>query len=386
MPNDKKPIVQIPVDKGDYLEYRISGVFQSQGYLTRRAIPLKQAGNKQDATDIDVLGIIFTAPFQGHRIICDCKNKSKPKPFERVFWAKGLGSFINASEVYVALPKASWDFIQFANQGAVRILTNDLLNNYSKNPMGQYGLADHTHYGDFFDTLRKTVGSNKEAQDCLLRTKQLFLSENPYVSLNEAMDMLSEISNKHLVAYQGDREKEFWKYIICELTVNVAIQVLWICSDTLCFSSDARRNHIRERLTYGEYTPKVLHSILNTAKEMANEIIRSKVPADHLPSQNIVDFGTIDPPDYTEDVIGLVERALSNPDWYIRTPQLLDYLLFEQGLKGKEFSDSAFRSMFRYGWADENLKAARNILSFIRDKIGLNWTTIWPKSEGDNGL
>ncbi|OPG94632.1 hypothetical protein B2I21_30425, partial [Chryseobacterium mucoviscidosis] len=83
-----------------------------------------------------VLGIQFTLPFNVHRIICDCKNKQKSKPYERIFWAKGLGEFTSASEVYVALPKTSAEIINFALTGGVRVLTNDKVNQFSSTPSG----------------------------------------------------------------------------------------------------------------------------------------------------------------------------------------------------------------------------------------------------------
>lgn len=102
--------------RGARLEYFVASVFQGQGYWVRRGVPLKYGISGQDATDIDVLGIRFTQPFQPHLIICDCKDKQRSKPYERIFWAKGLAHFVNASETYVALPKASLDVITFAKQ------------------------------------------------------------------------------------------------------------------------------------------------------------------------------------------------------------------------------------------------------------------------------
>ena len=90
--------------KGTGFEYDVCQLFTEQNYFTRRSIPIRSTIN-QDITDVDVLGIKYTYPFEKKVIICDCKNKVKPKPFERIFWTKGLGEYVGVDDEYIALPK-----------------------------------------------------------------------------------------------------------------------------------------------------------------------------------------------------------------------------------------------------------------------------------------
>lgn len=365
--------------KGFGFEYDVSSMFQSQGYLTRRGVPLSY-GN--DATDIDVLGIVFTNPFQGHKIICDCKNKTRAKPFERVFWAKGLGEFVNASNVFVALNKTQWEIIRFAASGGVKVLTSDSMSEYRKN-QSSYGLADGQFYTHYEQKIKNAAKSSSLLNNIILNTKKLYLHKNPYVAINICMEFLTNIAKGF--QHGGNHSKDHYdalKYLACELTVLVGLQILWISSDILGLPEKARREHISSKLTYGELDPGTARNLINTAKELANEIIKTSVPKAMMPKD--VDFGEIVPPPYTSSLIGLIERALARPNAYLSMPQHLDFLLFEQGIKGRDYTDDEIRNLFGYTLSDEKFKVSRNILSFVRESCGLDWKSMWSKIENSS--
>jgi hypothetical protein len=382
---ENKTKTQSTGQKGFVLEYSVSGMFQSQGFLSRRGIPLLY-GKGFDATDIDVLGIYFTAPFKGHKIICDCKNKKNSKPYERIFWSKGLGQFVEASEVYVSLPRASWDIIKFAGNGGVRVITNEILEGYLAKKTSQYGLADEEYYINFFKTLAQVVKSDKLAEESLALIRTLWLRDDPYVAINIALDTLATAWKQYRLCIGTSFDLSVvWKYLIFELVVIIAVQILWICSDTMGLPPKAREEHITTKLTYGDLDPLHVRSMIGTFKDLANEMVRATVPKQYLPQGQIVDFGQITPPSYTNNLLGLIDRAYIHPEWYLNMPQLLDFLLFEQGLKGKEFDDKEYHHMFNNtSLADERLKAARNILYFVKDACGVDWNILLPKSLGNS--
>ena len=49
--------------KGTGFEYDVCQLFTEQNYFTRRSIPIRSTIN-QDITDVDVLGIKYTYPFE----------------------------------------------------------------------------------------------------------------------------------------------------------------------------------------------------------------------------------------------------------------------------------------------------------------------------------
>lgn len=371
----------IPINKGPNFEYQITNLFQNQGFLTRRAVPLQYGTGRQYATDIDVLGLVFSMPFKNNLIICDVKNKARSNPHERVFWAKGLGDFIKANEVYVALPTSSWEFIKFANRGKVRVLTPDMVEQSLKNTY-KYGLADEVFYSNYFKKIEQTLKADKKIEEIINVIQKLYLKENPYSTLNIVLSILDEeVSKQFKFAKSLSKDTlECWKYICCELTVIFSVQLLLICSDVLGLPKNAREHQVIEKLSYGDMEPAKVMEILNNAEEYANGILKAKIPQSLLPQGKVIEFGRVTPPTYANEIVGLIERAFINPGLYIHLPQLLDFLLFEQGLKGKEFSDLPYREAYKHSLPDEKLKCAKNVFAFLRDRMGINWEVIWPKA------
>ncbi|MDQ0176269.1 hypothetical protein [Bacillus chungangensis] len=370
--------------KGFGFEYTISDMFQSQGYLVRRSVPLQFGTTNQDATDIDVLGIMFTGLFQKHRIVCDCKNKARAKPYERIFWAKGLGEFVNTSNVFVALNKTQSEIIRFAGTGGVKVLTSDIISKYTSSN-SPHGLADASYYEAYEKTLEKISKRNRVINNIFSNFKKLYLNENPYLALNIALAYLEEVSKElQLYTDSNDEFNKALRFLACELTTIVGLQLLCICSDVLSLPENVRREHIINKLTFGEMEPRAVKGIIKNAKDLANEIVKSSVPKSVAPKE--VDFGEITVPPYTDSLIGLVERALLRPQMYLRMPQLLDFLLFEQGFKGKEYTDEEFIKIFGHSMSDERMKASRNVLAFVKSFCGIDWKHIWEKSNNNESI
>lgn len=67
----------------------------------RAYIPRERgAAAAQDLTDLDVLGIGFTPGGQLHTTFADCRSSARGV-MERMFWVKGVSSFVDASDAYM---------------------------------------------------------------------------------------------------------------------------------------------------------------------------------------------------------------------------------------------------------------------------------------------
>jgi len=243
-----------------------------------------------------------------------------------------------------------------------------------------YGLADGQFYAQYEQKIKNAAKVSSLLNNILVNTKKLYLQENPYVAVNICMEFLTNIAKG--LEHRENHSKDHYdalKYLACELTVLVGLHILWICSDVLGLPEKARREHISSKLTYGDLDPGTATNIINTARDLANEIIRTSVPKSMMPKE--VDFGDILPPPYTSSLIGLIERALARPNLYLSMPQHLDFLLFEQGIKGRDYSDDELMGLFGYTLSNEKFKVSRNILSFVRESCGLDWKSMWGKSD-----
>lgn len=360
--------------KGFGFEYLVSGLFQKQGYIARRGIPLQYGNNKTDVTDIDVLGIRFNELFQAQRIICDCKNKVKSKPYERIFWASGLGNFVGANEIFVALPKTQNEIIEFAHSGGVRIITNEFISNYFVETEAK-GLSDFNYFEDIEKQI-ELVGKEKPIQDMLLIAKKQFLNRNPYLGINIALDKLLTISK--WLKYQDTntlQQKITLKYLTCQYTVLVCIHMLGICADVMMLPEDIRKKRIMDKLTYGEMEPKVAKTLIEDSKNLAFEMLKATLASELVPQQ--IDLGEIEPPDYAESLIGLIERAISNPTMYTSLPNIMDFILFERDFKEKQYTESEISGIYGYYHISEKLKATKNVQFFISEYCHIDWKVVF---------
>lgn len=375
------------VHRGQRLEFLVSAVFQGQGYLVRRGIPLRHGVGGEDATDIDVMGVRFTPPFQHHLIICDCKERQRPRAYERVFWAKGVSSFVDASETYVAVPRASLDAIHFARSGQVRLLTQDILqdsyDNLYQEDQKPYGIADQTFFAPLQSRLRSALKDQSEAANILDEVKSFYLERDPYVPLNVTIDRLGIAASKMEALRESAPELfRLWRYLSAELTVVVSLLLLRIASDTIGLSKSARADYISTRLTYGNLPPRKAQEVFETAKILATEVVKSLVPSATQQSFLPFDIGSLEPPSYAHTVVGLVDRITASPSIYNDLPHVVDFLLFGQALQDRGFLEDEYRHAFPGQLQEERLKVARNIFSFVRDVASLDMSVFWPKEDG----
>ncbi len=375
-----------PFKSGNPVEYLVGAVFQGQGYLVRRSVPLRMSSSGRDITDVDLLGIKFTRPYQLHRIICDCKDRQKSRPYERIFWAKGLSSFVDATETYVALPKASWDFVNYARTGQIRVLTQQVLEEDYQRIYGEkgsaHGIVDQVYYEPFYRRLETESRKDAKAGEVLFRSRSLFLTADPYISLNVCLEDLQFAADTlRRSVNRCEPRFELWRYIAADLVVAASFLLICITADTLGLSKPGRDRHILDRLTYGDISPVKAREIFGLAKELALQATTAS-SSEGAGSVRAYDIGDIDAPTYATDVCGLVERAIRSPELYHGLPQVLDFLLFEQAVQDKGFSEEQYRHAFPGSHQQERLKVARNLLSFVRDACGLDLEVFWPKENG----
>ena len=356
--------------KGTGFEYDVCQLFTEQNYFTRRSIPIRSTIN-QDITDVDVLGIKYTYPFEKKVIICDCKNKVKPKPFERIFWTKGLGEYVGVDDEYIALPKIGPDIIEFARKSKVRVISQNELSNYKDK---QIGYADYQYYGKFMQRLEDKNTGDPQVLHYLPILKKEYISDNPYVTLNIALLILNKLSQEN---WSDDGKK----MIFAEGATVVAYALLDICRDVFGMSQELREKYISTKLTYGDSEATYINGLIESVTRYANEMLAEKIPKEYY-NKNLVERMEIPAPHYTKNCIAIIERAYNNPEWYIDMLRNIDFILFEFMLKKQKFDYTLFSEHCKNYLVNEKLKACKNVLFFICSSAAVHLGDIW-KEEND---
>jgi len=359
---------------GSDFEYLVATYFQLQGYLVRKGLLYNE--NHLEITDIDIYAIKFIKPFLSNSIVCDCKDKSRPKPVERIFWAKGIGEFLNADNTFVALPKVPWKIIEFAAKKNIKVLTRDMLENYiNYTTISPYGLADKKFYIPFYKKSFNVVQKNKELKTVIDDIRSLYIRENSYAALNRALILIEKIREKLDILNTNDVLYDTWRYVLFESIVLVSLHITKIASLCSGLGENVREKYILTKLTFGESDPRKTMNILNLALEYA-----SKGPL-FSDSSTLSAKDIILPPKYASTIIGLINWIYKNPETYMLLPNLTDYLLFEQAFKTGSFDAQNFSFIFGDTDTDKKLKAAKNIMILIRDHTKLDLKHMWPKEK-----
>lgn len=342
------------MSKGFSFENKVVEYFRSQGYLAKRGIPLTTE-SKQDATDIDVYGTKFIYPFIETTLICDCKNKAKPRPFERIFWTKGVAEYVRVNNTYVALPKVQTDVNKFAIDINVNLLSNDEINKFE---------GDNFSYGlNKIDDINSNIG----LKSIYSSIKQLYIYRNPYTMLNRCINNIKLISEK--IKTSKEDEIEYYKFILSELVVVLSVSILRVCSKLMSLDKKYREGYLLDKLTYGEMPLDKAKSIIEGSSRLALEVIKRETG---IIKYSLEEFDFIRPPEYSKDLIGLIFRAMENPKYYVELPQNIDYIMFEVFMNNKNLDDEEFKNIFGSENYNEKIKSCKNIIYLINHHCGSN--------------
>lgn len=361
--------------KGPQLEFEVCKMFNHEGYFTRRSIPVKTE-SKQDVTDIDILAINYTYPFKKNKIICDCKNKARSKPYERIFWTIGVGKFVNVSNLFIALPKLNEDIRGFAQKCNVNVISQD---NLSKLKIESKGYADFDFYGEFFEKIEVEAKKYDDIEEYISILKGIYIEDNPYVGINIAISIIkkiSEIGKTNVMI-----SKQLIRYVFCEAVVSIAYSFLNICSDVFGMNSRELENYIKDHLTFGNTDSDYINKLIYNVTNYANEVVNTLVPKEYLGTKKIIEPLVISPPHYYKNIIGLIERAYNNPDWYVDIVQNLDFMLFEFLLKEKKFDKSEYTNFLKNNLVEEKIKVCKNLLIFACRSARVSLDEFWDDTE-----
>lgn len=333
--------------KGYDFETKLVSFFRSQGYLAKRGIPLVMEDN-QDSTDIDVYGIKFTYPFIEMNCVCDCKNKVRPKPFERLFWTRGMADYVRVDNVYVALPKIQTNIAKFASSMGVNILTEDKVNKLTKTCY-EYSIHEDK------------LSEDKELRNYYRKIKKFYILKNPYVLINICMSGMDDI-----LSMKNDSNEEVINVILGEIIVLSTVALLRICSKLMSLDEINQEKEIISRLTYGEVPPEKANNILEGVSRIALEVIKNETGT---MKYQLEEFNFIEAPSYANDIVGIVKRIMEKPEYYIQLPQMMDYIINDIILSKEKFSEEKFKDLFGSTLVQEKIKACKNIFHFFNSNI-----------------
>jgi hypothetical protein len=330
--------------KNASLELRTAAYFQAHGYLIRRGVMLSVAAGTAEATDIDLLAIRFGVPLTEERLIADCKDRRKPRPFERILWTLGLASFSHANRSVVVVPRAPWQAREFASQGGVEILGTSDVDTFlqaTEAPYRPFGEAD-PEIAYRFDLCKKHIqdqGRELVRED--LKLRQMLAVGHPLTNLNRVIRILSSIG-KISMQTAGDTAW-FARYVCFDAAVVASVMLVRFAAESKWTPEIDWADHARKRLTYGDVPP-----------QKARQLARLALDRDF--------YDGLPTPQYTDEILQVIRSLISQPAVAAITPYALDFQLFGRIL-GSISNEYVVPVLGRL--QEDTLKIGRRILSAL---------------------
>jgi hypothetical protein len=352
------------MDEGTQLEYRIDRLFFHNNYFSRRSIPLKNYfyPDDIDITDIDVLGIRYSVDFSMNRIIADCKSnislKSRDaKPANRILWLSGLKNFLNCDLAYFCKPEIKKVMKDFA-------LKNEIVPiDYKK----LEELEDKFNIKDVWEGSYDTSNYSKLVSHYNNIKISKDLSQVYWFLRMEFWVSPSNLQIKRCVNYASSsfKDKEitmpYEKYLLGESYILSSLALLNICKDTYPYTQSEREMWITNKMIEGigtiEQQEKFLKLMRSYTQAKVEELTQQKV------SITREEFKMI-PPDYTKDLIELVNRFIDKAEYSIEVPRFLDFFIYEYILNSKEIDNDRLSSLFKTD-VDIVAKLSKNLIKFV---------------------
>jgi hypothetical protein len=325
---------------GDRLEFNAAAYFQAQGFLVRRGVVLSVAAGTADATDIDLLAIRFTVPLSEERVVADCKDRRKPRPFERILWTRGLASFADATQAVVVLPKTGWQAREFAARGKVDVLEAGEIQKYLKSinsAIRPYGDADPKH------SERRRHITDKQLARLSLEMRQMLVSGHPLTNLNRLIQIISTVGK------QSGSENQILarKYICFDAAVIASVMLVRFAAECKWTPEKDWTAYGRKKLTFGDVSPQ---KALQLAELALDRRISEGIPA----------------PAYTREILDVIKVLIANPQIAARVPTSLDHYLF-----GDRRPDLSNDPLY-----ERSLSLSRRVLSALSYAAGIGRTVL----------
>lgn len=367
----KTPSASFHPSLGDQLEARLCQVWFWEGFFARRGINLQRYYHPEplQVTDLDLFAVEFGPTLLRRRYIGEAKSgtgKSAPAPLDRIVWLRGLIELTGAdgAELTIAgvVPLRTRELA--SSLGIVAQSTQDLERREQQIHVAD--VADLGSYGvqSLIDLHRVHRCCKQDAEFerafWFLRSEAWLL--DPWLTTKRTITVLNRLS-KRWVPGLSDDESFALRWLLCEGTCVVALNVVTVASHAVALPPDLFAEYVGNRLSEGLASREVMTRVSDTVDKFVDGIL-SEVGAP--PSVRVDSLGAFlpRPPDYTAPLIELTQRLATGAVYARHLPRYLDLVLFERVLRQR---DVAPRAMRRLGLPSEVAvaRAARLVVSFL---------------------
>jgi hypothetical protein len=294
--------------KGDRLELACAKYFQGKGYLVRRGVKLLFAPGVGEATDVDLLALRFHDPSQEERVVVDCRDRQRSKPFERVLWTAGLVRFSGAQRGIVVSASAGPEARQFGMSGGVELIfSGDIEANVARlNDRVFFSDADQMQ-ADYWNRLANSSATlAKDLREEVDRVRNMWISGNEISNFNRCLTIMRRLGARGEGTVEEGRQ--LLELAHRETIVAATLMLVRFVTRHKWYAEKDWTNILLSRLTYGDVPPE-------KARELVQIAFRGS-SGRGLP-----------PPEFADELIALIQRLMHEDELIGYIPLAMDALL-----------------------------------------------------------
>ena len=265
----------IELGKGEIAEEALRNYFIEQGYFVVRSLPF--AYNQIDITDIDLWLYQKASTFTRERTNVDSKNKTTPKAFERIIWAKGLQVTLGLEKSIVATTSTKKEARDFGLANDVIIIDGSLLNQLINKGINPDRITEEKFLSDI-STERHGKGEDNWKSRYQL-SKSRLISKLNFDGCNEYLREIKYFMEQSVI--RSDRSFVPLRLLYVNTTFFI-ICIDFIVKNYASIEQKYRIELLENGFNYGERGKERTENITNAAIKLASSIIMNSTVAKTL--------------------------------------------------------------------------------------------------------
>jgi len=349
------------VTSGYELERRAHRLAWHLGYFARRNVFI-YSDEKDQITDIDVIGIRFDDVLSSHVILIETKSE---QGFSSILKLRGLLDYYASDIAYIIRPNITPAVIRFAEQLGIRAMHTSRLDEIEKElniDPKDWSLSFSSDFDKKHEALLR-ISRQLGFQNEILLRDVFWIEDNPFHKVKVLKDTLSdlllkeeEIADSHLKFASAS--------LILDLTTLFSICLLQSAGTLYPLPQHQRKSFFLERLISGKLSSKekeeLVEATYNFLRKYARDVLHSAFAVRRE------DFSLT--PEYAPDLYDLLMRVLKKSQNAKHLPRLFDIYsaILVLGKKLEPMDLQGFLGLsaeeFEY-----TLKFSRDIVSFLFD-------------------
>jgi hypothetical protein len=343
------------------LERRAHRLVWYLGYFARRDVML-YSDDKDQISDIDVIGINFDDTLSSHIILIETKSE---QGFSSILKLRGLLDYYSSDVAYIIRPNVTPAIIRFAEQLGIRAMHTSRLDEIEselKIDPKDWSLSFSLDFEKRYEGSLKVSRQLGLQYEILLRD-MLWIDNNPFYKLKLLKDTLSNLYAKaEKIANPGLRQSV--AALIIDLTTLFSVSVLQSAGILYPLPEHQRKSFFLEKLISGKLSSKEKEELLNRTYDFLSKYTRNVL---HItPQIRKEDFELA--PSYAPDLYDLLSRILKKAQSSKHLPRLFDiYLSIFTSRKELELMDLQGFLNLSSDEFEYTLKFSRDIVYFLFD-------------------